>query len=57
MPETFFLDASPPGMHSFKKKSEIRIKIHSGGFRGYASSKEEGERVIKRTLSDSIFLT
>ena len=30
---------------------------NSGGSRGYAPSKEEGERVIKRSLSNLIFST
>ena len=29
---------------------------YSGESRGYASAKEEGEKVIKRSLSDSLFL-
>ena len=35
----------------------IENRMISGEFRGYASSKEEGEKVIKRSLSDSIFST
>ena len=37
-------------------KDEILGRIRSGGSRGYASSKKEGENVIKRSLGDSIFL-
>ena len=39
-----------------KKKSKMDIHRtikHSGGSRGYASSKEKGERAIKRSLSNS----
>ena len=38
-----------------KSAYDVFTHLSSGGSRGYASSKKEGEKVIKRWLSDSFF--
>ena len=44
-------------VHLYKYKYDIKDFVTSSGGSRAASSKEEGERVIKRSLSNSIFST